>query len=80
MNDSIKTNKEANLIIYFMDEEKEINPQSLTIFDQTIDISKGISQYKIHLKGNCLYENKVYECFLQYESQKFSYETKVNYS
>ena len=80
MYDSIKTNKEANLIIYFMDEETEINPQSLTILDHTIYISKGISQYKILLKDNSLYENKVYICFLQYESQKISYEIKVNYS
>ena len=79
MYDSIKSNKEANLIIEFMNEETEINPQSLTILDKTITISKEISRYEILLKDNSLYENKMYPCFLQYGTQKVSFEMKINY-
>ena len=79
MYDSIKEEKEATLIIKFEEEEIEKGPKSFTILNQTIPIKKDISEYKIHLKDKSLNENKVYECFLQYESKKISCFLKVNY-
>ena len=79
MYDSIKSLKEADLIISFIDEKADIYPQSLTILDQIISISKDISEYKIHLKDFSIYENKVYECFLKYDSDIIPYYLKINY-
>ena len=79
MYDSIKETKEATLIIKFNDEEVEQGPKSFTILNQTIPIMKDKSEYKILLKDKSLNENKVYECFLQYESEKINCYLKINY-
>lgn len=79
MYDSIKSLKEADLIISFIDEKADIYPQSLTILDQIISISNDISEYKIHLKDFSIYENKVYEVFLKYDSDMIPYYLKINY-
>ena len=79
MYDSVKTTKNAKLIIYFIDENIEKGPQSFTILDQTKAITKDQSKYEIDLKDNSMNDNKIYECFLQFESEKISYYIKVNY-
>lgn len=79
MYDPIKEEKEAILIIIFNDEEVEKGPESFTILNQTISITKDISEYIICLKDKSLNENKIYECFIEYESKKVSYFLKVNY-
>ena len=79
MYDSIKTTKKAKLIIYFMDENIEKGPQSLTILEQTKSITNGQSRFEIDLEDKSINDNKMYECFLQYESEKISYCIKVNY-
>ena len=76
---SIKTTKKAKLIIYFMDENTEKGPQSLTILDQTKTIINDQIKYEIELEGKSMNENKIYECSLQYKSEKISYYIKVNY-
>ena len=78
MYDSIKEEKEATLIIIFIEEEVEQGPKSFTILNQTIPITKDISEYKILLKDKSIYENKIYECFLQYESDKIICYLKVH--
>ena len=45
-----KNIKKAEMIIIFLEEKTEINPQSFTILNQTITITKDISKYQIHLK------------------------------
>ena len=79
MDNSIKEEKVATLIIIFIEEEVEKGPKSFTILNQTIPITKDISEYKICLKDKCHNENKNYECFLQYESEKIPYYLKINY-
>ena len=79
MYDSVKTTKNAKLIIYFIDENIEKGPQSFTILDQTKAITKDQSKYEIDLKDNSMNDNKIYECFLQFESEKISYYIKVSY-
>ena len=79
MDNSIKEEKVATLIIIFIEEEVEKGPKSFTILNQTIPITKDISEYKICLKDKCHNENKNYECFLQYESEKIPCYIKVNY-
>ena len=68
--DSLKVSKTADLTITFMNEETEISPQSFIILDQKISITEK-SEYKLTLKDKSLYENKVYECFLDYGAKKF---------
>ena len=79
MDNSIKEEKVATLIIIFIEEEVEKGPKSFTILNQSISITKDISKYKICLKDKSLNENKNYECFLQYESEKIPCYIKVNY-
>lgn len=79
MYNSIKEAKEATLIIKFNDEEVEQGPKSFTILNQTIPITNDKSEYKIFLKDKSLNENKIYECFLQYESEKINCYLKINY-
>ena len=76
---SIKTTKKAKLIIYFIDENTEKGPQSLTILEQTKAITNDQSKYEIELEDKSMNDNKIYECFLQYESEKISYYIKVYY-
>lgn len=61
-----------------MNEETEISPQSFIILDQKISITEK-SEYKLTLKDKSLYENKVYECFLDYGAEKIPYYIKINY-
>ena len=77
---SINTTKKAKLIIYFIDENTEKGPHSLTILDQTKPITNEQFKYEIELEDKSLNDdNKIYECFLQYESEKISYYIKVNF-
>lgn len=76
--DSLKTSKTAELIITFMDEETKISPQSFIILDQIIQITEK-SEYKLTLKDKSLYENKIYECFLDYGTEKCPYYIKIYY-
>ncbi len=78
LSDSVKTSKTADLIITFMDEKSEISPKSFIILDQVISITEK-SKYNLTLKDNSLYENKVYECFLDYGTEKVPYYIKINY-
>ena len=79
MFDSIKETKKATLIIIFTDDKVEKGPKSFTILSQTISITKDISLYKISIEDKSTNENKVYECILQYESERISCNLKVNY-
>ena len=79
MYDSLKETKKATLIIVFNDEEIKQSPKSFTILNNTIQITKDISEYKILLEDKSMNENKIYECFLQYESERIAYYIKVNY-
>jgi hypothetical protein len=79
MYDSIKTNKIATLILKFMDEETEENPKEFIILDKIIPIEKNKSEYKIIFDDKSLNENKIYECFLKYNSEKLSFYIKINY-
>ena len=79
MYDSIKETKEATLIIKFNEEEVEQGPKSFTILDQTIPIAEDKSEYTIFLKDKSLNENKVYECYLEYDSGRIPCYLKINY-
>ena len=79
MYDSIKTNKNATLILKFIDEETEENPKAFIILDKIIPIEKNKSEYRIIFEDQSLNENKIYECFLQYSSEKLSFYIKINY-
>jgi len=78
LSDSVKSSKTADLIITFMDEESEISPHSFIILDQVISITEK-SKYNLTLKDNSIYQNKIYECFLDYETEKVPYYIKINY-
>ena len=79
MYDSIKTNKNPTLILKFIDEETEENPKAFIILDKIIPIEKNKSEYTIIFEDQSLNENKIYECFLQYSSEKLSFYIKINY-
>ena len=79
MYDSIKTTKKAKLIIYFIDENEEKGPQSLTILEQKRIITNNQNKYEIELEDKSINENIIYKCFLQYESEKIVYYIKVYY-
>ena len=79
MYESIKVTKRAKLIIDFMDELVEKGPHSLIILNQSQLISKDKTRYEFELEDKSVNENKVYECFLEYESEKVPYYLKVTY-
>ena len=79
MYDSIKTTKRAKLIFYFIDENEEKGPQSLTILEQKRIITNEQNKYEIELEDKSINENIIYKCFLQYESEKIVYYIKVYY-
>ena len=79
MYESIKITKKAKLIIDFMEEQVDKQPQSLTILNQTQLITNTQIKYEFQFENKSLNENKVYEYFLEYESEKVPYYIKVNY-
>ena len=79
MYQSINIIKKAKVIIYFIDEKVEKGPQSLTILDQTQLITTNQNKYEFQFEDKSLNVDKIYECFLQYESVKVSYYIKVNF-
>lgn len=79
MYESIKVTKKAKLIIDFMEEQVEKGPNSLTILNQTQLITNEQTRYEFQFEDKSFNENKVYECFLEYESAKVPYHIKVNF-
>ena len=74
-----KDNKKskANNLLYLWKYWKR--PSKNNLLRKKKSIFNDHSSFKIDLEDNSIKDNKIYECFLQYESEKISYYIKINY-